>query len=50
MTNRQEQAVAAIDVGGTNIIGGLIDRDGKILFKTQKAPRHLWAGSASLEI
>lgn len=36
MTNRQEQAVAAIDVGGTNIIGGLIDRDGKILFKTQK--------------
>ena len=48
MTNRQEQAVAAIDVGGTNIIGGLIDRDGKILFKTQKGTQASMGGERVL--
>ena len=50
MTDRQEQAVAAIDVGGTNIVGGLIDRRWQNPdFKTRKGTQASMDGERVLE-
>ncbi len=37
MVQQHEQVVIAIDIGGTNITAGLIDGEGRVLFRTQKS-------------
>jgi glucokinase len=49
MVEQQKRAVASIDIGGTNISGGLIDGDGRVLFRMQKSTQASMAAERVLE-
>ncbi len=49
MVEQHKQAVASIDIGGTNISGGLVDGDGRVLFRMQKSTQASMAAERVLE-